>query len=179
MRARGCLIALAAFAGLVLLCCVLAWFVGIPRLRDHITDELSDALSTEVANQIPAGPSGLEAGTYTISVAELQAQIAGDLDSSNADDFEISVDPNGMTIGFTSGTQEFGYSGVPVARDGQLVMENMEVDNDFLGWVLPADRLGETIEDGVNQYFEANGLAIQEIELGQDEIIITAVEAGA
>jgi hypothetical protein len=174
------LIALAAFAGLVLLCCVLAWFVGIPQLRDNIADDLSDELSTEVANQMPADASGdLAPGTYTLSIADLRAQVEQDLDDSGAEDFNMSVDENGMSISFTSGTQEFGYSGTPVAQDGRLVMENMEVDNEVLGWILPADRLGETIEDGINQYFEAQGLEIESIELGNDEITFTVVDAGA
>ena len=180
MRRRGCLIALAGFAGLVLLCCVLAWFVGIPQLRDNIADDLSDELSTEVANQMPADASGdLPPGTYTLSIADLRAQIEQDLDDAGAQDFDMSVDETGMSISFTSGTQEFGYSGTPVAQDGRLVMENMEVDNDVLGWILPADRLGETIEDGINQYFEAQGLDIESIELGNDEITFTVVDAGA
>ena len=180
MRARGCLIALAAFSGLLLLCCVLAWFVGIPQLRDNIADDFSDALSTEVANQMPSDASGdLAPGTYTLSVADLRAQIEQELEDAGAEDFDMSVDENGMSIRFTSGTQAFGYSGTPEARDGRLVMENMEVDNDVLGWILPADQLGDTIEAGINQYFEAQGLEIQSIELGDDVITFTTVEAGA
>jgi hypothetical protein len=174
------LIALATFAGLVLLCCVLGWFVAIPQIRDSATEELSDALSTEVANQMPADAGGdLAPGTYTLSIADLSAQVEQGFDESGAEDFDMSVDENGMSISFTSGTREFGYSGTPVAQDGRLVMENMEVGNDFLGWLLPADRLGETIEDGINQYFEAQGLVIDEIELGNDEITFTVSEAGA
>lgn len=180
MRARGCLIAFAAFAGLVLVCCILLWFVGVPRLRDNIADDFSDALSTEVANQIPAGAGGeLAPGTYTLSIAELRGDIEQDMDDSGAEDFDMSVDQDGMSISFTSGEQEVGYTGVPVARDGRLVMENMEVDNDLLGWFMPADRLGDTIEDGINDYFAAQGLAIESIALGDDEITFTVVDDGS
>ena len=180
MRTRGCLMALAVFGVLLLLCCVLGWFVGIPRLRDNLAGSISDSLSTEVADQLDAMAPGttLDPGTYTLSVADLQAQF-DQQDSSTTSDFEMSIDNDGMSIGFTSGTQTFGYSGMPVARNGELVMEDMSVDNGALGWIMPADRLGETIEDGINNYFEARGLQIDAIELGIDELTFTVSERGS
>ena len=177
MRRRGCLTAVGAMFGLLLLCCIVGWFFGIPRLRDTLSDELSDELSTQVAIQLDASGIDLAAGTYTLSVADLQQQIDANLDSSTTSDFVISVDPNGMDVNFTSGTQEFGYSGVPVALDGKLVMDDMSVNNDALGWFMPADRLGETIEDGINNYFAAQNLQIESIELGDDTITFTTAPA--
>jgi hypothetical protein len=165
--------------GLLLLCCVLAWFVGVPRLRDQMADDLGNVLSTEVADQLTAGTGGgLEPGTYTLSVAEMRQELEQNVDTSGTEDFDISVDSQGMAISFTSGNQEFGYTGMPVARDGRLVMDNMEVTNDFLGWVMPADRLGEAIEDGINAYFVEQGLRIDAVELGQDELVFTVSGAG-
>jgi hypothetical protein len=176
MRPRGCLMALSVFAILLLICCALGWFVGIPRLRDSVADGISDAIGTEVAIQFSDTAGTLDPGTYTLSIADLQEQISTQ-DDSTTSDFEMSVDESGMAISFTSGSQTFGYSGTPVARDGQLVMENMEVDNDALGWIMPADRLGETIEKGINGYFEAQGLQIDSLELGNDEITFTVSDS--
>jgi hypothetical protein len=164
--------------GLLLLCCIVGWFFGIPRFRDTIADGISDELSTQVALQLDESGVDLDAGTYTLSVAQLQQQVEANLDSSTADDFRISVDPNGMEVKFTSGGQEVGYSGVPVARDGKLEMEDMTVDNDFLRWVMPADRLGNTIEKGINNYFEAQNLRVESIELGDDTITFTTAPDG-
>lgn len=176
MRPRGCLLALSVFGLLLLLCCVLAWFVGIPRLRDTVADGISEAIGTEVADQFTGATGDLEPGTYTLSIADLQRRIEAQ-DDSTTRDFEMSVDGNGMSISFTSGNQTFGYSGTPVARDGRLVMENMEVDNGALGWIMPADRLGDTIETGINGYFEAQGLRIDSLELGNDEITFTVSDS--
>lgn len=159
--------------GLLLLCCVVGWFVGIPRFRDAIESDLSNSISTEVADQIDLADIG--PGRYPISVADMQQQLAGTLSSQNVENFDISVNPDGMTISFTSNGQTVGYSGVPVAENGQLIVENMEVDNGVLGFFMPAERLGNAIETGVNNYFDAQGLDIGGVELGNDEIIIEAV----
>ncbi len=177
MRRRGCLIVVGSALGLLILCCVLGWFVGIPRIQDGVSDEISGVLSTEIAGQLDSVPGDLDAGTYTLSVADLQAEIDANLDSSTASDFDISVDPQGIAINFESNNQQIGYSGVPVARDGELVIEDMTVDNDVLGFLLPADRAAGIIEDSVNSYFSARDLEIQSIELGNDEITFTTVEA--
>lgn len=177
MRRRGCLIALATFAGLVLVCCGVGWFVVIPRVQDSVSDEISNVLSTEIADQLDTVPGNLDAGTYTLSVADLQSQIDANLDSTTASDFDISVDQQGIDIGFVSNNQEIGYSGRPVAQDGELVIEDMTVDNDVLGFFLPADRAAGIIENSVNGYFAARDLEIESIALGNDEITFTTVPA--
>lgn len=178
MRRRGCLIAVGSLGGLLLLCCVVGWFVGIPRLRDSIEGDLSDSISTEVSEQVSerAGAADIGPGTYPISVADMQRQLASTLSSQSIEDFDISVDSSGMSISFVSGGQAIGYTGVPTAENGELVMDNMQVDNDALGFFMPADRLGNAIEGGVNTYFDAQGLDIGSLELGNDELIVEAVQ---
>lgn len=172
MRRRGCLIAAGSMMGLLLLCCVVGWFVGIPRLRDSVETDLSNSISTEVADQI--GLADIGPGRYPISVADMQQQLAGTLSSQNVENFDISVNPGGMTITFMSNGQTVGYSGVPIAENGELVLDNMEVDNGVLGFFMPAERLGSAIEAGVNNYFDAQGLDIGSVELGNDEIVVEA-----
>lgn len=173
-RRRGCLIGVGGLAGLLLLCCVVGWFVGIPRFRDSIESDLSDSISTEVADQI--GTPDIGPGRYEISVADMQRQLASSFDAQNIEDFEISVDSSGMAIGFTSSGQTIGYTGVPTVQNGLLVMDNMAVDNSALGFFMPADRLGNAIERGVNSYFDVQGLDIESVNLGNDELIIEAVQ---
>lgn len=162
--------------GLLLLCCIVGWFVGIPRFRDSIEADLSDAISTGVSQQIDGVDIG--PGTYPISVAAMQQQLASSLNAQNVEDVDISVSPDGMSISIVSGGQTIGYTGVPTAVNGDLVMENMTVDNDLLGFFMPPDQLGNAIEGGVNGYFDAQGLDIGGVELGTDEIVIDAIAAG-
>lgn len=177
MRRRGCLITVGTLFGLLLLCCVVGWFAGIPRLRDSVEGDLSDSISTEVSEQIAGqiGPADAGPGRYAISVADMQEQLRSTLNSRNIEDIDIAVDSRGMSISFVSGGQRIGYSGVPTARDGELVMENMTVDNDVLGFLLPADGLGDAIESGVNGYFDAQGLDIGSLDLTTDAIEVEAV----
>ncbi len=173
MRRRGCLMSIGVIFGLLLLCCIVGYFFGVPRLRDSVADSITTELSTEVAHQL-APPSGtLEAGTYTISVTDLQRQIDANSDSSTQTNFGISVSPNGMVIDFDSGSQTFGYTGTPVARNGRLVMDNMKVDNQALGWIMPADRVATIIESGINDYISAQGMQIDDVQLGTNEITLT------
>lgn len=163
------------FAALILVCCGAVWFVGIPRLRDNIADSLSEELSTQVAAQLDGVPAS--AGTYTLDVADLETQLQTQLNTQNVDDIEISVDSTGMNFSFTSSEQEIGYTGRPVAEDGRLQLEDMEVNNDVLGFIMPADTLGNAIEEGVNNYFAAQDLAIESIALGDDVITFEVVPA--
>lgn len=179
MRRRGCLIALGTFAGLILLCCGIGWFVGLPRIRDDISDQFSNTLSTEIAGQLDSVPGTLEPGTYQLSVTDLRSQIDANLDSGTASNIQLSVDPEEISFGFTSNQQDFVYTGRPVARDGRLEIDDMTVNNDFLGFVLSADRAADIIERSVNDYFEARGLEIESIELGNDVIEFTTVAAGS
>ena len=178
MRRRGCLISFAAMAGLLLLCCLVGVFFGLPRLQDSVSDAISEELSTEVANQLDQTSGTLAPGTYTLQVDDLQRAIDDNMDSSTTSDFGISVDQTGIQIDFDSGSQSFEYSGMPVARDGKLVIEDMKVDDDWLGRLMPADKVANTIEDGINDYFAARNLQIDNIDLGNDEIVFTVSEAG-
>jgi len=175
VRRRGCLIGCGGFLGLLLLACIVGYFVGIPRFRDSVGDGISESISTEVSEQLGTGQIG--PGTYTLSVGDLQRQLESQLDGQNVEDFGISVTPQELSVSFTSNGQEVGYSGRPVAQDGELVLNDMTVDNDVLGFILPADKLGDAIETGVNGYFSAQELDIESLQLGNDEITVEAVPA--
>jgi hypothetical protein len=43
---------------------------------------------------------------------------------------------------------------------------------------MPADKVATMIEDAINGYFSERGLEIESIQLGNDTITVTAVEAG-
>lgn len=179
MRRRGCLIALGVIAGLLVLCCVAAWFVGIPRLQDNVADAISESLGTSVADQFDGVDGTLEAGTYVLDVDDLQNELDSAIgDSDTTTDLLITVNPTEISISFQSGSQEFGYRGRPVAENGEIHIEDMEVDNSALGFIMPADKVGGVVEDAINGYFAERGLSIESIELGDNQITVVAVESG-
>src|SRR5690606_4662979 len=76
MRRRGCLISLAAMAGLVLVCCLVGWFVLLPRIEDQLTEGISEGLSTQVAEQLDAAGVDVGPGTHTLDVAQIESELA-------------------------------------------------------------------------------------------------------
>lgn len=179
MRMRGCLISFGALAALSLICCVLLWFVGLPRLQDSIADGLSDGLATEVAEQLGGPGVDLGPGTHTISMADLERQMRASGETDNVDDINFSAENGRLELSFGSQGQSFGYIGDPVAEDGQLVMTNVESEGG--GWVdqfFPADKLAGAIEDGVNAYFAAQGLEIVSVTAENNELVVETAETG-
>ncbi len=173
MRRRGCLITLGVLALLSIVCCVLAFFVGVPRVRDAIETGVAEGLGTEIASQLPAGE--LPPGTYAISLAELERQLTANVDAQNVEGISLSANGDLLELGIETDTnQTLVYSGRPVAENGRLVVRDMTVNNDALEFILPADQLGEAIEQGVNDYFAARGLQVGGVELQGDEIVVEA-----
>jgi hypothetical protein len=179
MNRRGCLIAVGSIAGLLLLCCIVLWFFGVPRFQDQIVDEVSQSLSTEIANQVDTAPGTLEPGTYTISLADLEREVNARLATEDStSDFVITTEGDLVKVGFSTGGQELVYTGRPVVQNGEIRIEDMNVDNDVMGFLLPADKVANLIENGLNDYLEARGLQAESVSLAEGEITFTAVSAG-
>jgi hypothetical protein len=171
---RGCLIGSVGTLALCLVVCGLGYFVAIPRVRDTVRDGMRDALSTQVAIQIPAGVDGsAEPGEYTITAADLQDQFVANTEDGSVQDVFVRISPSGIEIGLTaSADQEAVYSGFPLAEDGDLVMSNMTTNNEVLDFILPADDLGTAIEDAVNNYLAESGLVLDSLKLSEGELTL-------
>ncbi len=175
MRFRGCLITLGVFALLTLVCCGLLVFVGVPRARDAVETGIAEGLGTQIADQLPA--TDLQPGTYPISMTALERELSRTVDTEGVQGITLTGVGDRIELGVeVDAEQTLTYTGRPVAQNGQLVMEDMSVNSDFLRYVLPADDLGDAIERGVNDYFAARGLQIIGIEVQGDELIVEASE---
>ncbi len=173
---RLLLIISGAFAGLLVVCCLLGIFVAIPRARDEAQEEVQEAIATEIARQIPAIPGiGAEPGTYTITAASLEASLREN--SDNDDDLTVEITPEGMSFGVVTSGQDAVYSGVPAAENGAFVMHDMETNSGFLKWVLSPDSVGEAISAGINGYLSENNLQLESLELQDGQMVLTTVPA--
>ena len=180
MRPRGCLLSIGVLALLALLCCVVGWFFGLPRIQDSIADGISEGLSTQVAEQISRSgvPQG-EAGTYTISMPDLQQQMRAEGNTDNVDDITFSAQGGTLELSFGSQGQSFEYSGVPVAQDGRFELTDVDTTGGgFLENIFPADKLAGAVEGGINRYFEAQGLRIVDVTAENDELVIETEPSG-
>jgi hypothetical protein len=175
---RGCLISVLVVLGLCVVGCGLGYFVGLPRIQDAFADEFEDAISTEVANQIPSiGGQPPAPGTYTITEASLLQSLQDEAEGGNVEDVLVSITPNGIELGFDTGGQDVVYSGGVEAEDGRLVLTDFEANNEGLEFIFPADKMGEAIEDAVNNYLEENNLQLAGVELTDGEMILEIEEA--
>lgn len=175
---RGCLFGLFGLLVLCVVCVGLGYFVAIPRVRDTARDGIRDAVSTEVARQIPARAGNAAPGAYTISAQELQDSLLANLGDARVNDVVIRITPTGMVLGVTSeGGQETTYTGVPTAVGGRLVMTDMDTSSDFLNFLFPADDLGDAIEAAVNGYLAQNGLTLESLDLGDGELTLNTAAA--
>lgn len=178
MRGRGCLISAGALVGLVLICCLAVWFVGIPRFQGWMEEGLSEGISTEVAQQLDSAGGDLAPGTHTVDMAQLESELA-DVGNLNPDDFEMTASNGQISIRFGQTGQQVGYIGDVSAENGRLVVSNMESTEGGLDFLLPPDRLENAIENGVNNYFAARGLSIQSVTADNNQITVDTVPAGA
>ncbi len=179
MRPRGCLLSIGVLALLALLCCVVGWFVGLPRIQDSIADGISEGLSTEVAELVASSgvPQG-EAGTYTISMADLEQRMRSQ-GAQNVDDMGFTAESGTLELSFGSQGQSFDYSGVPVAQDGRFELTDIRTTGGgFLENLFPADKLADAVEGGINRYFEAQGLRIVGVTAENDELVIETESGG-
>jgi len=175
---RGCFLTVVILLVLCLVACGLGYFVGIPRVRDSAREGMEDAISTTVAEQIPATGGIAQPGTYEITEDELQAEISGNVDVQNVNDLVIDLAPSGITFRITTnGDQDLTYTGRPEVVDGQLRMEDMEASEGFLDWIFPADDLGEAIEDAVNNHLAENNLELESLDLTNEALTLETVAA--
>jgi hypothetical protein len=56
-------------------------------------------------------------------------------------------------------------------------MQEMDTDSGVLDFILPADDVGEAIEQAVNNYLSANNLELQSLELTEGELALETVAA--
>ncbi len=173
---RGCLFGVIGVLTLCLVGCGLVYFVVIPRVRDNAQDGVRDAVSTQVAIQIPVGADNvIDPGTYELSAEELQTALRNNINIDNVEEIVVAINAEGMKLGVTSSGSETNYTGLPTAVDGQLEMSNMKASDGFLDFVFPANRLGDAIEDAVNTYLTANNLKIESLELAEGKIVLETV----
>lgn len=175
MRRRGCLISVGALAGLILICCLVVWFVAIPQVRDSLTDGISEGLSTEVAQQLDSNGE-LSAGTHSVDMAQIESELA-DVGNFDPDEFELSANNGQIEIQFGQTGQQIGYTGNVTAQNGELVITDMESTDGIFDFFISPDRLAESIEDGVNSYFQDRGLAIESVTAQDNQITAETVES--
>lgn len=176
MRRRGCLIFSASVLGLCLIACVVGWFVGVPRFRDAIQDDVEGAVSTEVARQFTAEGTPEAPGTYVITEQSLTERLRAESDNNNQD-IAVRINPSGLEVALVTENQDITYSGQLAAVDGRLDVQNMTSNNGFIEFLFPPDDVAGAIEGGVNTYLRTNNLRLTSLEMGDGDLTLTTEAA--
>jgi hypothetical protein len=180
VRRRGCLIGIGGVMLALVLCCVLGWFVFLPRFHDAVEREMTTLLSTEVADaivaQVPDGAS-VDPGEYRISLAELQRRASGGSDNLQVEGVEIRGEGDELVLGFSAGNAGAEYRFTPVATsDGRLELTNMRGEGGVVQQLLAPEALGGAVENSVNTYLDANNLVLTDVYLEGDELVLVLGE---
>ena len=173
-RRRTALTVILAIVGLCLLVCIGGVAYAFTQIGPGIRDSVSGVTSTEVAAQLDrAGVAG--AGTYVITDDELTAGITGQLasDSGDIQAAEVMIDPAGIEIIVDLGGQTAGYRAGVAVEDGEIRLTDAEADAGIIGNLIPTDWIAGGLQDGLNAYFQANGLLVTAINLLEGQVEIT------
>lgn len=172
----GCL--MGCLAGLIIGVVAVA-FVAVaivrPFLQDEVGNELERVFATQIVRQLApgAGTPELTAGSYTISAAEINAELRQNADDYDPlDDLRITIDPGGLELGFDAYGSENSYRGGVAVEDGRLVLTDIDASG-VAERVLPAEDVQEIIERELNDYVAAAGLVVTDVALADGEMTLT------
>lgn len=168
---RRTLLLLIGTLGTCLICCVLVFFVALPRTRDSVNDAIRESMTTQVARVI--APLGTAApGTYSITDDELLQQFNDRLsgDSIPIEDLSVVITPEHITISFSSGSRDVTYTGTLQAVDGKVKVETIESSSGFMDFLFPASDVAKALETGINTYLTAQNLQVTNLTMGDGEI---------
>lgn len=175
MSRRLLFVAVAVLAA-CLVCCGVLYFVALPRARDQVNDGIRDGVASEIAGRISSAGSAAP-GTYVITASDLLDRIQDTTsgNDANVEDFTLTISPAEIEVGFDSNSQSATYTGQLAAVDGRLEVQNMSTSSGLLNFLFPADDVAGAIENGVNDYLDANGLTLNGVTMGDGEITLDVV----
>ena len=174
---RGCLIGVVGVLAVCVLGCGIGWFVVLPRVQDAVADPIGERIGTTVAEELAAAPGAApRPGTSVITAEDLTDQLADEIAGSSGiqvDDATVRIDPTGVELALAYDQGEIVYTAQLAAEAGRLVVRDVDASQDFMRFLLPADKLAGAIEAGVNGYLAANGLRLVDLELTDGAMTLT------
>jgi hypothetical protein len=176
MRRRGCLIGVGGILVSIILCCALGYFVALPRFHDQIEEELTQVLSTEVAREIDsqvASAGSVQAGTYRMSVEDMQREIMGGSDNLTVEGLFLRAEGEEIVLGFEVENADAQFRFTPrVTPEGYLDMSEISGTGGIVKAFLGPDSIANAVETSVNNYLQANGLFLEDVRVEGDELVL-------
>jgi hypothetical protein len=161
-----------------LLICVVVLFIGLRAARNSVHDDVAHAISSAVAQEISAAPRTSAPMTLDLSAADIAEQIALQYNDNDIDADNLVVrfsGPDQITVGLDTSGQDITYTATLSAEDGQLVVSNVDGNIRAVTFLLPGGRLGDAIEEGVNDALFAQNLSLESVDVLLDRLRLVVV----
>lgn len=164
----------------LVLCCAIGYFVVLPRFHEQVEEELTQVLSTEVADVLDRSTGGfgtVDAGEYRISLSDLERRVLGGTDNVQVEGVTLRTEGDDIVLGFSvqDASTEYRYTPM-VSPEGYLEMGNMRGDGGFVQQLLAPESIGNAVEASINAYLQANGLYLEDVAVSGDDLVLVLGE---
>lgn len=164
-----------AIIGVCLLICVgsAIWFTT--QLGPELQDSAREYTATQVAQHI--SPDGQ---TYTLREDDLEAGINQQIQQEGDaafDDVIVTMTPSGFEVRLDLQEQDVYYSGSIGVSEGRVQVTDADAEAPVIGYIFGADDMAQAIEDGINDYFESQGLRVVSVEQQAGSVVFVTESA--
>lgn len=156
-----------------LLICVAVLLIGLRAARNSVHDDVANAVSSAVAQQIAAVPRSNEPITIEITAEDIARQVTLQYedDGMEIDDMVVEfLAPDQMIIGLSPEGRDIKYTATLAVEDGELVVTDIEGNIRAVTFLLPEGRVGDAIEVGVNDVLFAQNFVLESVTVTQDRL---------
>lgn len=133
----------------------------------------ADQAMEQAAQTLPTAIAALPQGEIVVSEDELNSYVQANMHQLEAiDDVVVQFEPDTVMLDLkafrTTSTATFGLA----VRDGRIVTVNPKMSGP-LAFVVPFDELSQSLEEQINNELNAQGRAITDVRIEQDQIVVT------
>jgi hypothetical protein len=162
-----------------LLICVVVLFIGVRAARNSVHDDVAHAISSAVAQQVTSVPRTNGPMTIELTADEIAQQVVRQYNDDGLDVNDLVVrfaSPDQVIVGLDTGGRDITYTATLSAENGELVVTNIDGNIRAVTFLLPAGRLGDAVEDGVNDALSAANLSLESVDVLPDRLRLVVVD---
>ncbi|CAN5543360.1 hypothetical protein BH09CHL1_BH09CHL1_22400 [soil metagenome] len=158
-----------------MLICVAVFLIGLRAARNSVHDDVANAISSAVAVQVDSAPR--VSGPMTIEVTEedIARQIVQQYNDDGLEMGDVVVEfvaPNQMTVGLSPDDRNITYTATLGVDDGELDVIDIDGNIRAVTFLLPGGRVGDAIEDGVNDALFSQNLILESIDITNNQMTL-------
>lgn len=161
-----------------LLICVAVFFIGLRAARDSVHDDVANAVSSAISQQIAAVPRSNDPITIDISGEDIARQVAFQYNDDGLDINDIVVrfvSPDQVELGIDASGRDILYTATLGVENGELIVTNVDGNIRAVTFLLPGGRVGDALETGVNNALSAENLTLESLQVLGDRLRLVVV----